>query len=189
MEKIPADGLLDTEVSNMKVLHDWDRLVIDGGWVKRRFISLLFYGLCAKFKFLRKIKYLQENAEKLEAEQIEYMLTLIKLNQLCGVKPIFGIRDEIRERYDKEINELAEKHDLDVRRHIHIGKDTDPDRKRTWNPPLTQSRDTWHFGTSWVNGNPVPLKPNELPIFHVDRPQYLKHYIDYLYEILIEDTE
>lgn len=173
----------------MKVLHDWDRTVIDGGWVKNRCLSLFLYGLCTKFKFLRNIKYLQENAEKVEAEQIEYMLTLIKLNQLCGVNPIFGIRDEIRERYDKEINELAEKYDLDVRRHIHIGEEPDPDRKRTWDPPLTQSKDTWNFGTNWVKGNKVSLKPNELAIFHVDRPHYLKHYIDYLYEILNEDTE
>ena len=173
----------------MNVLHDWDRLVIEGGWVKRRFMSLFLYGLCRKFKFLRKIKYLKKNAEKVEAEQLSYMVTLIKLNRLCGVTPIFGIRDEIRERHDKEINALAEKYGLDVRRHIHEGNEPEPDRKRLWVPPLTQSMDTWNFDTEWIKGNRIPLKANELPIFHVDRPHYLKHYIAYLYEILIKDTE
>jgi len=170
----------------MKVLHDWDRLVIEGGWVKRRFISLFLYGLCRKFIFLRKISYLRKNAEKVEAEQLAYMVTLIKLNRLCGVMPIFGIRDEIRERYDAEINELAEKYGLDVRRHIHEGDNSDPDRKRLWVPPLTQSMDTWHFDTDWIKGIKVVLKPDELAIFHVDVPHYLKHYIDYLYEVLID---
>jgi len=173
----------------MKVLHDWDRLLIEGGWVKRRFISLFLYGLCRKFEFLRKIKYLKLNAEKLEAEQLAYMLTLIKLDRLCGVTPVFGIKDEIRERHDTAINALAEKHGLDVRRHTHIGDETDPDRKRTWTPPLTQSRDTWNFDTEYIRGNRISLKPNELAIWHIDRPHYLKHYIDYLYEILIKDTE
>lgn len=173
----------------MRVLHDWDRLLIEGGWVKKRFISLFFYGICRKFRFLRKISYLRKNAEKVEAEQIAYMVTLIKLDRLCGVTPVFGIRDEIRERHDKEINALAEKYGLDVRQHIHIGDEPDPDRKRIWVPPLTQSRDTWNFDTEWVKGNRISLKVNELPIFHIDRPHYLKHYIDYLYEILIGDTE
>jgi len=168
----------------MKVLHDWDRLWIDGGWALKRSISLFCYLLSKKIPILRKIKYFHENTEKIQAEQLAYMETLIKLNKLSGVSPIFGIRDVIREKYGKEIDELALKYKVDVRRHIHIGEIPDPNRTRLWEPPLNQSKESWHFDTKWANGEEVILKPNELPVFHVDRPYHLSHYISYLFEMM-----
>ena len=166
----------------MKVLHDWDRLWIDGGWARGRGISLLCYYLSRKFKFLSWIKYFRENAELLEAEKLAYMVTLIKLNKLSGVTTIFGIRDIIRTRHGKGIDELAIKYELDIRRHIHIGEPPDPDRERLWDPPLPQPRTIWHFDTRWIKGDNLVLGPGELPVWHVDFPYNLNHYIDYLYE-------
>lgn len=168
----------------MKVLHDWDRLWIDGGWALKRSISLFCYLLSKKFPILRKIKYFHENTERIQAEQLAYMETLIQLGKLSGVSPIFGIRDPIRKKYGKEIDELASKYGVDVRRHIHIGEPPDPDRIRLWEPSLTQTRESWSLDTKWVRGEEVILKPSELPIFHVDRPYYLTHYIDYLYKMM-----
>lgn len=166
----------------MKVLHDWDRLEIKGGWARRRGISLLLYCLVRKFNFLRKIKYLHENAERIEAEKIAYMETLIKLNKISGVDPIFGIRDIVRAKYGAEIDRLILDHDIDVRRHIHIGENSDPNRIRVWVPPLYgQTRVSWHFDTKFARGEKVVLGPEELPIFHVDRPFHLALYIDYLF--------
>lgn len=165
----------------MKVLHDWDRLWIDGGWARKRGLSLLCYYLSRKFPVLLRIKYFRENGEVIESEQLAYMETLIKLNKLSGVTPIFGIRPIIKTRYGKEIDELAIRHDLDMRCHIHLGEPPDPDRERLWSPPLSQTKATWHFDTKWVRGERVALAPGELPLFHVDTPHYLAHYIDYLY--------
>jgi len=167
----------------MRVLHDWDQLIIDGGWARKRGISLFSYWLSRKFTFLSRIKYFMENARHIEAEQLAYMETLIKLDEVCGVTPIFGIREVIRERYGKELDVLAIKYNVDVRHHIHIGDNQDPERRRLWEPSLTQSRDTWHFDTKWARGERVALGPGELPIFHVDAPHYLAYYIDYLHEV------
>ena len=166
----------------MKVLHDWDRLWIDGGWAKKRGFSLLCYYLSRKFPVLSRIKYFRENGEAIESEQMTYMETLIKLDKLSGVTPIFGIRDIIRTRHGNEIDELAIKYDLDMRRHIHRGEAPDPARQRLWDPPLSQTRATWHFDTKWIRGERQDLAPGELPAWHVDAPHNLAHYINYLYE-------
>ncbi len=172
----------------MKVLHDWDRLELEGGWAKRRSISLFLYCLVRKFNFLKYIKYFRENAEQIEAEQLAYMETLIKLNRLCKVNMIFGIRDEVHDTHAEGIDKLTLKHKLDVRRHIHIGENDDPYRVRSWIPPLPeQTINSWHFDTKYAVGKKEKLKKNERPIFHVDRPFHLALYIDYLYEVIEPD--
>ena len=126
---------------------------------------------------------MRENAAKIEREKLAYMLTLIKLNKLCGVNQIFGIRDIVKNRYDDEINLLASKYGVDVRRHIHIGENSDPNRVRIWWPPLLcQTPKSWHFDTKYARGEKVVLGYNERPIFHVDRPFHFALYIDYLFE-------
>ena len=112
------------------------------------------------------------------------METLIKLNRIVGVHGIFGIRDQIKEKHGKAIEELQAKYGAEIRRHVHIGEIPDPERIRTWDPPLTQSQGTWSFDIKWARGERVVLKPGELAIFHVDRPHYLRHYIDYLFEMI-----
>ena len=171
----------------MKVLHDWDRLEMDRGWARRRGISLLLYYLSRKFSFLNRIKYVRGNAAKIKGEKLAYMATLIKLNKMCGVHQIFGIRDLIRKEYDEEINALALKYGVDIRRHIHIGENSDPNRIRMWIPPLYfQTRESWHFDTKFARGEKVVLKPDELPIFHLDHPYHLDLYIDYLFKEIIK---
>lgn len=172
----------------MSVLHDWDRTIIEGGWAKRRSFSLFLYCLVRKFNILRHIKYFRENAEKIEAEQLAYMETLIKLNRICQVDMIFGIRDVVHEKYAWELDKLILAYDLDVRRHIHKGENDDPNRVRSWIPPLPkQTKNSWHFDTKFAKGERVKLKKDERPIFHIDRPFHLALYIDFLYEVI--DTE
>ena len=172
----------------MKVLHDWDRLELEGGWAKRRSISLFLYCLVRNFNFLKFIKYFRENAERIEAEQLAYMETLIKLNELCKVNMIFGIRDQVHDVHGEEIDRLAKIYRLDVRRHIHIGKNHEEDRIRSWLPPLPdQTKNSWHFDTKLAKGEKIKLKKNERPIFHVDRPFHLALYIDHLHEVINPD--
>lgn len=173
----------------MQILHDWDRTVIEGGWAKKRALTLFLYCLSRKFPILLRLKSFRENAQKVEAEQLAYMETLIKLGELCGVTPIFGLRDCIMEKYGKPISELAIKYDVDVRRHIHIGDPPDENRVRVWIPPLFQRRETWGFGLKYSRGERVILKEGELAIWHVDRPHFLALYIDYLHEIIVEDRK
>ena len=167
----------------MKVLHDWDRLQIDGGWALKRSISLFCYLLSRKLPLLNRLKYFHKNTEKIGYEQLNYMETLIKLDKISGVTPIFGIRDIIRGKHGEKIDELTLKYGVDVRRHIHIGEPPDPDRTRLWDPPLNQSKENWCFDTKWSQGEEPHLAPDELPVFHVDRPYHLPHYISYLFEV------
>ena len=167
----------------MKVLHDWDRPYISRGWARLRGTSLLLYALSQKVPIFYRIPFFRQNRRKVEEAQIEFMETLIKLDHILGIEPIFGIRDGVRERYPERIAKLEKDHDLDIRRHTHIGVEPDPHRKRLWDPPLNQPRHTWDFDTKWINGEKVELNPGELPIWHVDNPHHLTHYINFLYEV------
>ena len=173
----------------MKVLHDWDEISIRVDWSRRRGISLLLYCLANKFPFLKGYKFIMKNTLKIEKEKIQHMETLIKLDLIAGVTPIFGIRDEVRARHRERIDKLEKIYQVDIRRHIHIGEPPDPNRKRLWEPPLKQPPKNRHFDTHFKEGKLIDLSPGELPVFHVDYPYDLKHYIDFIYEKMIEDVQ
>jgi len=166
----------------LKVLHDWDHTFLPRSWALRRGISLVVYSLSIRIPFLNIFHAVLKNKLKIEKEKLEYMETLIKLDRIAGITPVFGIRDSVRERYGDRINKLQTRYNVDIRRHIHIGENSDPERERIWDPPLTQSRETWSFDRLFLQGKKVILKPGELPIFHVDQPRLIHVYIDYLFE-------
>jgi len=129
-----------------------------------------------------------KNTLKIDKEKIHYMETLIKLDMIAGITPIFGIRDEVRARHRERIEELEKIYKVDIRRHIHIGDNDDPDRKRLWEPPLkNQTLNSWHFELEYMRGNKRELQFGELPIFHVDRPNLIWVYIDYLFGELVKN--
>lgn len=166
------------------VLHDWDEVRPRVDWARRRGGQLLLYSLANKFPVLKKIKSVADNTRSLEDEKMAYMKTLIRLDKIAGVIPIFGIRDEVDARYGEEIDAVRRTYGVDVRRHIHVGEPPDPNRTRRWEPPLNQTQDSWHFDTDFIRGKRVELAPGELPTFHVDYPYHLAHYVDFIYEEL-----
>ena len=166
----------------MKVLHDWDSSTISGRKAMHRGISLVAYAISKVFPWLNLIRRIERNNKGLELERIFYMKTLIKLDLLLGIDPIFGIRDEVSSIYIEEILDLKEKFGLDIRKHFHIGSPPDPDRIRGWDPPLSQSMKSWTFEKDYIEGR-GELEPGDLPIFHVDNPENLRYYIDYLFEV------
>ena len=168
----------------MKVLHDWDRIEVNGRWALNRGLSLMLYALSRKVGILNKITFIRENTLKIEGEKLAYMEILIKLNKICRVDQVFGICDLAKAKYGEEIKALALKYDLDIRGHIHMGEDEDPARARTWTPPLeAQTRQSWRFDTDYEMGTRAILGPDERPIFHIDRPFHLSLYIKYLFEV------
>ena len=174
------------EGDKLKVLHDWDRIKRSGSWALRRGISLLVYGLSVKLPGLNRIKAIEKSNSKICQEQLEYFETIIKLDLIAGIIPIFGILDEVRDKYGNEIDELARIYGVDVRRHIHIGNNKDPNRKRVWEPPLNkQTPNSWSFEYHYMRGNKKELQPGGLPIFHIDQPHFISFYIDYLFERMI----
>jgi hypothetical protein len=161
----------------MRVLHDWDDPYLN--WKHATLIGFkyLFYAFCMIIGIRSKFN------EDIHNELRNYAEILAKLDKLCGVESVFGIRDVVLKEFP-EIIEILSNSDSDVRRHKHIGEDyVDPDRKRLWDPPLNQSPGTWHYDTEYVKGNKPLLKYGELPIWHVDRSYLLKHYIEFLYNV------
>ena len=165
----------------MKVLHDWDRLTLSGKKSLTDGLSLILYAITKVIPFLNRIKWVERNTRKLESVKLAHLETLIKLDALVGVTPIFGIRDLVLDQYLDELTEIRLKYGVDMRHHFHIGSPPDPDRIRGWNPPLSQSRQSWNFEMDFIEGRGT-LEPGDLPIFHVDYPENLRYYIDYLYQ-------
>lgn len=120
-----------------------------------------------------------------------YLDTIIMLDKLVDVEPIIGIKSGVFEAFPNIENELNEKYgDLDIRIHVHVIEDVDnSDRKRYWIPslPNMQDKDLWRYDSKYVkHGVLVPLKHPQLPIWHIDNPDYLNRYIEWLYLIKFE---
>lgn len=162
----------------MKVLHDWDNPHRSGKRAIYRGIKLILYGICKKLKI--RLRFLDD----IYYENRRYLETMIKIDKLVGVTSIIGIRNKIYNHYPN-INTELEEYGLDIRKHIHVGNNKNPDRKRIWIPELTQSENTWHYDKRWISKNEPELKDNELPIWHVDYPEFIFYYIEFLYEKLI----
>ena len=145
------------------------------------------YSLALRLPVLNRFSFIKQNTLKIENETIDYMETLIKLDRIIGIIPVFGIRDSVRERHGDRIDELQKRYNLDIRRHIHIGENSDPNRERIWEPRLErQTPNSWHFDLEYMRGIKLDLQLGELPIFHIDRPNLLWVYIDYLFEEMIK---
>jgi hypothetical protein len=158
----------------MKVLFDWDLPELDMKYCFSRGVKLILFSFCT-FLHLRP-KFL----ESIYLETDEYAKTLVILNEMLGVETVFGVRDVVIEA-KPEMYEYLKKNARDVRVHRHIGK-YGKDRKRTWEPPLNQSMDTWDFEIKYHNGIIQPLKEGELPVFHVDRPYRFSTYIRFIHD-------
>ncbi len=171
--------------SAMKVLHDYDEPCLSGKYAIRRGLKLLLYGISRYLGLKPKM------TEPIYNETRENADTIIKLDKLVGVTPIMGIRDKVQEYYPEIMTEL-EKYGVDVRTHIHIGKAPDVNRIRTWEPIEGLEKITsnvWHYDKDHVLNKRPKLGDGEIPTWHIDRPNWLKYYVDFLYEILIEEAE
>lgn len=164
----------------IRVLHDWDSVTISGRQALRRGISLVVYALSKWFPWLNRWGRINGSNKALERERLAHVETLIKLAELVGITPIFGILDPVLTEYLDELTEIRLKYRVDMRQHYHIGRPPDPNRIRGWDPPLSQSIKSWNFEREFIEGRGT-LEPGDLPIFHVDNPQNLRHYIDWLY--------
>jgi hypothetical protein len=154
----------------LKVLIDYDHPQINRGWAWRRGRQLITYALRRKL-----------GLEASNDETDDYLQTLIRLNKLCGIETAVGLRDVV-EIEKPELRGMLEDSGVEVHSHIHLGENSDPNRQRKWNPPLNQSRATWHYDQDYVAGIHPRLRPGELPCFHADYPYLLSHYIKFLYE-------
>ena len=172
----------------MRVLHDWDSVQLSGRKTLREGLALILYAVSKVLPFLNRVGSVRIRNRALERERLDHMETLIMLDHLVGVEAIFGLREEIVRKYPEEIERLRERYKIEVRAHHHIGSPPDPDRVREWFPPLSQSMSSWTFEKDFIEGGGT-LEPGDLPIFHVDNPENLKHYIRYLYKMKLNENQ
>jgi hypothetical protein len=169
----------------MRVLHDYDEPHLSAKYAIRRGLKLILYGISKYIGFKIKI------TEGIYNETRENADTIIKLDKLVGITPILGVRDKVQEYYPDIMDELN-KYGVDVRTHIHIGEAPDINRIRTWDPieGLEKiSSNVWHYDKDHVLKRRPKLKDGEIPIWHIDRPNWLKFYVDFLYEALILECD
>lgn len=168
----------------MNVLHDWDNPYRSGRWCIRRGVQLILYGISKKIPLFRRLPMVEE----VYGELYKNAITLAKLDRLVDVEGIFGVRDDVAEKFPTIGIEVV-KYLGDFRRHIHIDH---PEEIRLWEPPLKCPRKVvWHYDQRYRDhGEKISmLKAGELPIFHVDYPNFVPLYIDWLYWVLEEGGE
>ena len=163
------------------ILHDWDSATLSGRKALRRGVALVVYALSKWVSWLNWWGRVKRSNRAIDRERLYYMQTLIRLDELLGEVPIFGIRGEVLDKHPEEILRLVKEYDVELRQHLHIGSPPDPTRERLWVPPLIQSMKSWTFERDYIAGR-GELEEGDLPIFHVDNPENLRHYIAYLYE-------
>ena len=173
---------MDKNKPDLTVLHDWDN---SGVYGRRAILQKMVSSFCilvaSYVSVLLRLKFFREPYEAYRAEKRRYLDTLLKLDTLTGVTPIFGIRDTVLTEYPELVNYPH------LRVHRHIGEPPDPNRTRTWEPPLNQPQYSWRYDSAYVEGHRVLLRSRDTyPIWHVDHPQYLTNYIDFLYSVIIK---
>ena len=172
---------MDTNSHILTVLHDWDRPGVYGRRaVLQKMVSSFCILIASYLPILLRLKFFSEPYEAYRSEKRRYLDTLLKLDTLAGVLPIFGIRDTVLSEYPDLLNYPY------LRVHRHIGEPPDPNRTRTWEPPLNQPQYTWRYDSDYVEGKPVILKHGTYPIWHVDHVHYLADYIGFLYSVIIK---
>jgi hypothetical protein len=114
-------------------------------------------------------------------ETDDYLQTLIRLFQIGGVIPIVGLNDEV-EAVKPGLREKLEVQGIEVHRHSHIGENSDPNRRRIWNPPLHQSQATWHYDQDYAMGRKPKIEAEDYPVFHADYPYLLSDAIRFIHE-------
>ena len=155
----------------MKILIDYDDSYQSRGGAWRHGWKLIRYAVLSKLGF----------NPRGDDEADSYLLTLVRLNALCGVETVVGLRDVV-EKAKPYLRGNLSGFKVDVRRHVHIGENSDPNRRRIWDPPLHQSRATWHYDRDYAAGRKPRLEAGELPVFHADYPYLIGDYIRFLYE-------
>jgi len=173
---------LDKNPHNLTVLHDWDS---PGVYGRRAILQKMVSSFCVlavlSMPFLLRFNFFRVPYEAYRAEKRRHLDTLFQLDTLTGVTPIFGIRDTVLAEYPELSNYPHS------RIHRHIGNPPNPNRTRTWEPPLNQPPYTWRYDSDYVEEKPVSLKSHDTyPIWHVDHVHYLVDYIGFLYSVLIE---
>lgn len=164
---------------DISVLHDMDEPHWNIFIALNRGTKLILYVICRLLRV--RMRFVDDVYEEVRRNAD----TLAKLDKLLGVTSVMGIKREILDTYPGIMEELK-RYDVDVREHIHTGGNRDPNRERFWVPPLDQPRETWHYDTDYNKGKRTLLKKGQLPIFHVDRPDFLTDYVNFLYGIIVE---
>jgi hypothetical protein len=157
-------------LSELKVLHDFDNPYISGKWALSRGVQLITYALSRKLSFLK--RYCKE----VYAESEDYSCTLCALDQLLGIKGIFGINDMVEKEFPSLRKKLTE---LEARtaRHWHVSKE-----EVHWEPELNVPQTQWWFDQEYSSGKRSP-RPEEWIVFHCDYPHLLSSYIRCLYQL------
>lgn len=157
--------------SELRVLHDFDNAYPSGRWALRRGLDLIVYAFSRRLPFLRRL------CENIYHENYDYAFTLVALNDLVGVRGLFGINDRVIEKYPNVRLELEA---LGARtiRHWHAGLDNPH-----WDPELDVSREQWWFDQEYAAGKRTP-NATEWIVFHCDYPPLLPAYINCLHELI-----
>lgn len=125
-----------------------------------------------------------------EKECRAYLDTLIQLDRLAGVEPIIGIKSTVYDVFPDIEKKLRDRYgELDIRIHVHVIEDfKNENRSRHWIPALNVDKRLWRYDSEFVQkDNLILLKKGEIPNFHVDHPDYLSKYIEWLYRIKFEE--
>lgn len=161
----------DVNPSELKILHDFDNAYPSGRWAFKRGLRFILYALSRRLPFLKRF------CADIYGENYDNAFTLLALNDLVGVKALFGINDRVAAEFPNLRGELES---LGARtiRHWHAGIDNPH-----WDPELDISRSRWWFDQEYAAGKRTP-STGEWILFHCDYPHLLPAYIRCLHELI-----
>lgn len=153
-----------------KVLHDFDNPCLSGTFALKRGLLLIVYALSRKLPILKRF------CKSVYEENLDYSRTLNYLDQLLGIKSIFGINDHVSAKFPTFREEL-EREGASTVRHWHVSKD-----EVHWDPELDVPRSQWWFDKEYAAGRRGPSL-GEWLVFHCDYPYLLPAYIHCIYQL------
>jgi hypothetical protein len=157
----------------MRIIHDWDFPINKPSTNLKISLWLFLEILFGKHHWFqhRLPSYIQNI-------KLSNALAMFELDNMFGVDAIWGLTDQVTTRYPTLLS-LLERNNKRILHHYHDDKSTVG--KGRWVPQLDVSQDNMIYDRRYcVQGIQTLPSKDESVVWHIDHPNNLCHYIEFL---------
>jgi len=158
-------------MTRITIIHDWDFPLYKPSTCLKTSLWLLGYFFLGRFK-----RYRNRMPETLLKQKLSYMQALIQIDQLYGVKPVWGITDQVLQAFPEAVK-LLEQNGQEIRYHYH-NKQKQQGKGR-WLPSLQVEPENMIYDRLYMQGK-TELPESTTVVWHVDHIYNLPWYIKFL---------
>jgi hypothetical protein len=159
-------------VSKVQIVHDWD-FPINKPLTNLK-LAVWFILEAAFGRFTWFPQYIPDYVRNIK---LSHALMMLKVDKMFDVDAWWGLTGEVMERYPEFTTLLA---DSGVRMIYHYHRDTPELGKGRWCPSIDVSKEAMTFDRRYCVKGKTRLPTEGLVVWHVDHPNNLPKYVEFL---------